>query len=216
AVCGGRLGPGGAGALDWMERTRSGATGELGGSEHALPFIPLGANQKFSQQSVVVGCRANSWRLAAALRICAGVAGDFRGGGTLPGNLLPGRQLDSPGGDARRRTDGPSQSPSLRAEGDLRVSVSGGLSIVSTGEERWSSSTVSSDGERSCSVTSRPAEKPGASCANVRQPDVLSLSRRPRSGMEKVHGRRSKKKSKRDKKRRKNSSASIAACCPDC
>src|SRR5205823_10779987 len=71
-----------------MERTRSGATGELGGSEHALPFIPLGANQKFSQQSVVVGCRANSWRLAAALRICAGVAGDFRGGGTLPGNLL--------------------------------------------------------------------------------------------------------------------------------
>ena len=129
------MGAGGAGSLDWMERTRSDAEGELGGGEHALPFIPLGANQKFSQQSVVVGCRANSWRLAAALRICAGVAGDFRGGGTLPGNLLPGRQLDSPGGDAGRRTDGPSQPVSLGAAGDLRVSVGRGLSIVSTGEE---------------------------------------------------------------------------------
>src|SRR5208283_74021 len=90
AVCGGRLGAGGAGSLDWMERTRSGAEVELGDGEHALPFISLGANQKFSQQSFVAGRPADPQRLAAALRVRAGVAGDVRRAGTVSGNLLSG------------------------------------------------------------------------------------------------------------------------------
>ena len=149
AVCGGRLGPGRAGPLDWLGRAGSGAALELGGGELALRFVSLGAHQKFSQQSFVAGCRAHPWRLAAALRVRAGVAGDVRGGRTLPGHLLSGGQLDSPGSDARRRTDGASQSVSLGAAGDLRVSVGSELPIFSAGEERWSSPVVSSDGEKS-------------------------------------------------------------------
>jgi hypothetical protein len=149
AVCGSGLVAGRAGSLDWMEGAGSGAAVELGGGEHALAFISLGPPPQLGQQSIVAGRRADPQRLAAALRVRAGVAGDLRGGGAVPGHMLSGGQLDSPGSDARRRTDGASQSVSLGAAGDLRVSVGSELSIVSAGEERWSSPVVSSDGEKS-------------------------------------------------------------------
>src|SRR5205807_5141337 len=146
AVCGGRLVLVGAGPLDWMGRAGSGAAVELGGGEHALPFVSLGTHPKLSEQSVVAGGGADLQRLAAALRVRTGVAGDVRGGGAVPGHLLPGGQLDSPGGHTGRGADGPSQSVSLGAAGDLCVSVSGGLSIFCAGKERWSSPAGKSDG----------------------------------------------------------------------
>ena len=148
-VCGGRLGTGRAGPLDWLERPRSSTEVELGGGELALCFVSLGAHQEFGQQSVVAGRQADPQRLAAEVRICAGVAGDVRRAGAVSGHLLSGGQLDSPGSDARRRAHGPSQSVSLGAARDLCVSVSRGLSIVSAKEERWSNPAVSSDGEKS-------------------------------------------------------------------
>jgi hypothetical protein len=92
--------------------------------------------KKFGEQSFVAGGRTDLRRLARALRVRAGVAGDLRGVGTLPGNLLSRRKLDSCGGNPGRGTDGPSQFLPLGTSRDLPVSVSRGLSIVSTGEER--------------------------------------------------------------------------------
>src|SRR5207302_7757628 len=87
--------------------------------------------------------------LLEELRVRTGVTRDVPGGAAVPAHLLPGGQLDSPGGHTGRGADGPSQSVSLGAAGDLCVSVSGGLSIFSAGKERWSSPAGKSDGEKS-------------------------------------------------------------------
>ena len=127
-ICGG-VGVAGAGPLDWMDGTRPGAALELGGGQYALLNLSLGAAEEFSQPSFIAGGASHPRRLGTALRLRAGVVGNIRGIGGSSRNLLPGGQLDSPGGDAGARTHGPSEAIFVETTSHLRLPVGGRFSL---------------------------------------------------------------------------------------
>jgi hypothetical protein len=77
---------------------------------NTLPFVSLGTGSEIWPAKLVAGCLADPQRLAATLWLRAGVAGDLRGVGTVPGNFLSGGELDSLGGDPGRGAHGPYRS----------------------------------------------------------------------------------------------------------
>lgn len=134
AVCGGGVGAAGARPLDWLDGTRPGAAAPPSGGEYATAGFSLGAAEELSQPCFGAGGASNRRRLATALRLCPGVAGNVCGVGPSSGDLLSSGELDSSGGDTGTGTDGSSEAIFVEAPSDLRLPAGGGFSGGTGGE----------------------------------------------------------------------------------
>ena len=109
--------------MDRLERAGPRATAELGGGEHAVFDLSVGACPESGQRGAVAGGGEDRERLARAVWIRAGIARDFRGGGTLPGDVLSGSELDPVGNDGGPWPHGPAHAVLVHSQDHLCLSA---------------------------------------------------------------------------------------------
>src|SRR5207244_3760807 len=112
--------------MDWLDGAGPGTALKSRGGEHTIFDFSMGADAESGQQGVGIGGRADWGGLATALWVCAGFAGNIRGGGPLSGHQLSSGQLDSIRANSGPGADGSAQPLSGNHQEDLCLSVSAG------------------------------------------------------------------------------------------